>query len=158
MFSEEVGQSVPQPGRGHDGQHGLQSEDCDPALVCGVQRLLHQAGQRLGVDLVLLRVHGEHAPGPGGAVVQVGQEVSQLGPVQHHARCGEPMVGEDGLGEGEADRGALEDGLDLDEFGGEPVGRVPDVVIAGQAVDTLSQSGVDPPGIRCFVIILNTEN
>ena len=148
VLSEEVGQPVPQAGRGHHGQHRLKAEDGDAALVGGVQRLLHQAGQRLREDLVLLRVDGEDAPGPGGAVVEVGQEVAQLRPVQQHGGRGEAVVGQDGLGEGQADRGALQDRLDLDELGGETVGRVPDVVILGQAVDNRGQPWVDPPEMK----------
>ena len=150
MLSEEVGQSVPQPGRGHHGQDGLEAEDGDPALVSGVQRLLHQASQRLRHHLVLLRVDGEDPAGPGCAVVEVGQEVPQLRPVQQHGGRGEAVVGQDGLGEGETDGVALQDRLDLDEFGGETVGRVPDVVILGQAVDTLGQPWVDPPEMKCY--------
>ena len=67
------------------------------------------------------------------------------------------MVSQHGLGEGEADRAGGQDILYLNHLGGEAVGSVPDVVIASQAVDTLGQAWVDPPGMRCFVIIARTE-
>ena len=148
VLPEQVGQPVPQPGRGQHGQDGLQAEDGDAALVCGVQRLLHKAGEGLGVDFVLLRVHGEHSPGPGGAVVEIRQEVPELRPVEHHGGGGEAVMGEDGLSEGEADGAGGQDCLDLYQLGGETVGRVSDVVILGQAVDTLGQARVDPSTMK----------
>ena len=137
VLPEEEGESVPQPSGGQHGEDRLEAEDGDPALVSGVQRLLHEAGESLSVNLVLLRVHGEHSPGPGGAVVEVGQEVSELRPIEDHGWGGEAVVGEDGLGECEADRTGGQDGLDLDELRGEAIGGVSDVVILGQVVDTL---------------------
>ena len=81
--------------------------------IHGNNDLLNQAGNRLGVDLVLLGVHGEHPPGPSGPVPEVGQELPQLHPIKDHGWGDESMVGHDGLGQSQADAGAAKDGLNL---------------------------------------------
>ena len=94
MFPEEVSQSISQPGAGDHCEDSLEAKDGDSTHVTWVQDLLHEAGHGLSVDLwkivtsnlqnylltnlVLLGIDGEHPPGPGGPVPEVGQELPEL--------------------------------------------------------------------------------
>ena len=51
MFSEEVRQSISQPGAGDHSEDSLEAKDGDSTHVTWVQDLLHEAGHGLGVDL-----------------------------------------------------------------------------------------------------------
>ena len=62
---------------------------------------------------LLLGVHVEHAPGPGGPVPEVGEEVSELGPVQDHGAGEETVVSQDWLHQSQTNTAATQHTLHL---------------------------------------------
>ena len=66
-----------------------------------------------GIVYLLLGVHVEHAPGPGGPVPEVGEEVSKLGPVQDHGGGEETVVSQDWLHQSQTNTAATQHTLHL---------------------------------------------